>query len=211
MEPTRASKKRAKRQKFVDHEPRLAKIDEASRASRPQDKVDYLIRLGLGGPDRIIYYRKVITDPTSAMRDPILRPYVAKVADLLLDVLFSDLQTWNRTRQLLQQRHPTQILSRVSEGAYRSLERRARRGGVSVDVVLEVYRRGLREGLESRAFARVDSFVAGGAARELDADLLEKSGAGEQGTPELSATYAEQTPGQDTLAEKIKKALRREK
>lgn len=52
------------------------------------------------------------------------------------------------------------------------------------------------------AFARVNSYIAGGRARKLDADL-DPAGVG---TDELTKRYADMTPGQSF--ELIKKALK---
>lgn len=79
----------------------------------------------------------------------------------------------------------TQLESAVdlSDKAKLSLYKKSSNSGISVDVLEEVYRRGYRIWNESFggtadsfAFDRVNSFIAGGFAAQLDEDLLEKRG-----------------------------------
>ena len=58
-----------------------------------------------------------------------------------------------------------------------SLFKKSEQSGIPFDTLKEVYQRGYTESLsEQTAYNRVNSFIAGGAAMELDQDLLEKRG-----------------------------------
>jgi hypothetical protein len=79
----------------------------------------------------------------------------------------------------------TQLESAVdlSDKAKLSLYKKSSNSGISVDILEEVYRRGYKcwnesfgGTADSFAFDRVNSFIAGGFAAQLDEDLLEKRG-----------------------------------
>ena len=114
---------------------------------------------------------------------------------------------------------PKQILSLYKKSEY---------SGIPFDILKEVYRRGYTLSLsEQIAFDRVNSFIYGGAAVELDKDLLEerglwdnihakkeriKHGSGEHmrkpgapGAPTAAALKASQTKEEYTGAEKVSK------
>ena len=58
-----------------------------------------------------------------------------------------------------------------------SLFKKSEQSGIPFDTLREVYQRGYSQSLsEQIAYNRVNSFIAGGAAMELDQDLLEKRG-----------------------------------
>lgn len=62
-----------------------------------------------------------------------------------------------------------------------NLQRKSKRSGIDLDDIIEVYQRGLEAEGPNGAFDRVNSFISGGAAKDLDADLLEHPNCG---TPE---------------------------
>jgi hypothetical protein len=58
-----------------------------------------------------------------------------------------------------------------------SLYKKSKSSGIPLDTLEEVYRRGYAEDLsEQTGFNRVNSFIAGGAAADMDQDLVEKRG-----------------------------------
>jgi hypothetical protein len=58
-----------------------------------------------------------------------------------------------------------------------SLFKKSEQSGIPFDTLREVYQRGYSQSLsEQIAYNRVNSFIAGGAAMEIDQDLLEKRG-----------------------------------
>jgi len=71
----------------------------------------------------------------------------------------------------------------LTDRAKLSLYKKSQNSGISIDILEEVYRRGYRCWTEvfggtqdSFAFDRVNSFIAGGFAAQLDEDLMEKRG-----------------------------------
>lgn len=161
-------KKPAPKKSYIDLNPTLNKRfpDNVSEGVS-QSKADYVIRLGLGDPDKIFFYRQAVMNPERAVTNPQLRHYVAETLERCLDLIFNDPQMWTRAQTLLRRKYPNQVASRMSEAAYSSLARRAERRGVPIETVLEVYDRAIDEG-EDAAHARVSSFLDGG---RRDADL----------------------------------------
>lgn len=106
-----------------------------------------------------------------------------------------------------------------------SLYKKSKQSSIPFEILEEVYRRGFNQALElgesvdSYAFNRVNSFIAGGAAAEMDKDLMEKRGLwdnihakrerikrgsgermrkpGEKGAPTAAALKASQTEDTD--------------
>lgn len=70
-----------------------------------QNKLDRLIRLGLGDQQHLSYYRAAMNDPEGTVNSILYRPYVAKALDNLLDLIFDDPVTYNRIQMALQQKH----------------------------------------------------------------------------------------------------------
>lgn len=76
-----------------------AKLNETVKN---QSNIDLLIKLGLGDPKQIIYYRKVFQDPKAAVMNTQLRKYAGEVLEDLLDIVFADQTTFQRIRMFLQ-------------------------------------------------------------------------------------------------------------
>ena len=107
-----------------------------------------------------------------------------------------------------------------------SLFKKSEQSGIPFDTLKEVYKRGYASDLsEHSAFNRVNSFISGGAAAEMDKDLLEKRGLwdnihakrerikhgsgehmrkpGSKGAPTAAALKASQSKEEYTGAEKV--------
>jgi hypothetical protein len=117
----RAKKKRkGKDTKFIEYNPELPhhpRIGEGVlHGSRPTVRIDLLIRYGLGDVRKINYYRQVLRDPESAVRNPTLRPYVGEVLEQTLDLIFNDAQLYNRFRTLLQKQDRPRGENELPEG-----------------------------------------------------------------------------------------------
>lgn len=179
--------------RFVIVNPSIA-TDKVVTEGRSPTKIDYLIRNGLGNQDHLTYYRQAMADPKKAIANPNLRKYVAELLDEVLNIIFNDTQTYNRVRTLLQK--DRKIEDALIVKAYKS--------GFDFEILKEVFNRGLEEGNDETAFNRVNSFIAGGKARKMDADLLDSPGG--VGTDEVTKKYADMTPGQSFAL--IKKALK---
>jgi hypothetical protein len=162
--------------KFVVINPPLKGDPNRVNEGRSQSQIDYLIRLGLGDNDRLNFYRQVMTDPKKANDVPYLRKYVAEVLDLTLDIIFKDPQMYNRVRTKLQDNLPQGGVRSGMKKIEDALEIKAKRSGISADVLFEVYNREIEAGGDQeKAFNRVNSFIAGGRARQLDVDLIKKA------------------------------------
>jgi hypothetical protein len=144
--------------------------------SRSAQKINYLIQLGLGSEkSKLNMYRRVLSDPRSAVANQITRQYTAEVLEKLLDMIFNDSTLWNRTKTLLQRKHSKSISSLredISEDGMRALISKSNEHEVPLEVIFEVYSRGAQDATEREGFGRVNSFLAGGKARRLDGDLL---------------------------------------
>lgn len=144
--------------------------------SRSAQKVNYLIQLGLGSDkSKIGMYRRVLSDPRGAVANQVTRQYSAEILDKLLDLIFSDSALWNRTKTLLQRKHSKSISSLredISEDGMRALISKSNEHEVPLETIFEVYNRGAKDASEREGFGRVNSFLAGGKARRLDADLI---------------------------------------
>lgn len=160
-------------------------------AGRSTQRIEQLVRLGIGSDvTKMAYYRRVVTDPHRSVQNPVLRPYCAEVLDKVLTVIFSDEYMYNRLRNDLQRRgFVTRRVLSVAGKVRESLERKAAASGWSLEQLLEVYQRGVADdrggpnGPEQRGFARVNSFIAGGAAADMDRDLVLREETTERRSP----------------------------
>lgn len=84
---------------FVDTSPLLYPIKEAV-----DERLDQLIRFGLGDPSKIAFYRQALSDPKSAVNSATYRQYVGEALSKLLTVILSDPTLYLRVRTLLQTR-----------------------------------------------------------------------------------------------------------
>jgi hypothetical protein len=94
----------------------------------------------------------------------------------------------------------------ISNKAKLSLYKKSLNTGLSLAILEEVYTRGIKDWSEKtnhtpeqHAFGRVNSFISGGLAAELDHDLLEAADSPskrEDGTAALVKKYVKDTPGQ---------------
>lgn len=153
------------------HQPRL---DE--RAA-PSSREDYILKAGLASnQDKLNYYRRVLKDPNRAAQDPQLRAYAGDLLNKLLHILFTDTVVWNRTKTVLtrDRKNVRGLREDVSDSGLRSLIEKAERHECPLEVVLEVYSRGAENDGERGGFGRVNSFLAGGLAVRMDADLIEE-------------------------------------
>ena len=81
------------------------------------------------------------------------------------------------TSPQLEIREQSGVAVALSHKQILSLFKKSEQSGIPFDTLQEVYKRGYSSELtEQAAFNRVNSFIAGGAAREMDKDLYEKRG-----------------------------------
>lgn len=143
-----------------------------------QQKIDFLIKSGLGSDiNKLPFYRKVLMQPEAAVKSyTIYREYITELLCHLVHFL-DDEVIYNRVRTLLIRRHHHH--HHMSEQALKALIEKAVEQDVPVDILIDVYQRGfLEEGRQidpdQNGFNRVNSFLSGGKALDLDRDLLDE-------------------------------------
>jgi hypothetical protein len=138
--------------------------------NRGTDKIDFLIKHGLGSDQsKLPYYRTIIQNPQQAAQSVVLRKYMAEVFDNLLKLVFEDAVLYNRVRQLLVAKGSK--MAAMKPSAFESLV--ANWMSVSDDIpfdqVIEEYEIGYEDDTRPRhltkeqyAFNRVNSLLHGG-------------------------------------------------
>lgn len=143
-----------------------------SRASA--DRVDYALKAGLAkNRSKLDYYKRAVAGGAASVKDASLRPYAGELLEELLHMVFSDQMMWNRMKTLLTRRRSRGLREDISDRGLRSLVEKSVAREVPLEVILEVYSRGAELEGERGGFTRVDSFLSGGRAREMDSDLVE--------------------------------------
>jgi len=139
--------------------------DDPNKPRKTNAKLDLLLRLGLADGEELQKYRRALrTSKKQALQSPEMRKKLADLLDKLIDLTTQDPAIYSRAR--------TKIVT--TKEAY-ALLRKSEMSGIDANIIAEVYVRGLSESGESTiAFDRVNSFIAGGKAAEMDSDLSEK-------------------------------------
>lgn len=158
-----------------DEPPGVRRVAEAAKdEDRPEDpnrsrplsqKMDLLMRLGLVDSDELQKYRRALRSSKKfALQSPELRMKIADLLDKLIDLTTKDPATYSRVRYNVMAKEALSLMNK------------AEKSGVDVDIIFEVFSRGYNNNEDiNEAFARVNSFIAGGKAAELDSDLSEKA------------------------------------
>ena len=153
-----------------DEPPGIRNIGEVAKdEDRPTDpnqsrplsqKMDLLLRLGLVDQEELQKYRRALRSSKKfALQSPQMREKLADLLDKLIDLTTKDAPTYSRVRY------------NVTTKEAVSLMRKAEKSGVDIEIIQEVFIRGLEEDADvGKAFARVNSFIAGGFAAKLDED-----------------------------------------
>lgn len=128
--------------------------------------LDILLRLGLADPEQLQLFRRAMKNPEKSVKEPLLRGKLVAVLNKLMDIVTKDPSIFAKTRMKIQQKEQ------------KALFKKSQQTGLPLAVIEEVYTRGHENphsGMtaEQSGFARVNSFIAGGAALEQDNDLLE--------------------------------------
>jgi hypothetical protein len=138
------------------------------------DKIEKLLRVGLGDINKISMYRKALSDPDAAVKTTVLRKYIVDVLDKLLDIIEDD--------NVLYQRLLANLMKRKSmkECAITvALKKKSEKFDYDFETLAEVYYRGVQSWDKTTGttpvqfgFNRVNSFVNNGRAYRLDEDLV---------------------------------------
>jgi hypothetical protein len=137
--------------------------DDPNKSRKTNQKLDLLLRLGLADGSELQKYRRALrSSKKQALQSPEMRKKLADLLDKLIDLTTGDPTTFSRVRQ------------RVMTKEAMSLLNKAEMSGVDVDIIFEVFSRGYNNNEDiNEAFSRVNSFIAGGKAVEMDKDLSE--------------------------------------
>jgi len=132
--------------------------------SRPlSQKLDLLLRLGLSDEEELQKYRRALrSSKKHALQSPQMREALANLLDKLIDLTTKDPATYSRVRYNVVNKEANALLRKATDS------------GVPVEIIYEVFTRGLEVNNNvNEAFNRVNSFIAGGKAAEIDGDLIE--------------------------------------
>lgn len=175
-------------------------------------QIDLLVESGLAPIKKLPYARIVMSDVSTGITNMVYRNLAIEIWSKIGKFVLNDSILYNRLRNLLQQSHP------ISEKAFEALIEKAEAHGIPFDVIMEVYERGMFDpppehlSQEQHAFNRINSFIAGGKAREIDSDLIgewKPADKMEWGTSSLANEYAKDTPGQSRTLKTIRKVLKK--
>ena len=138
--------------------------DDPNKPRKTNTKLDLLLRLGLADTDELQKYRRALrSSKKQALQSPEMRKKLADLLDKLIDIVTGDPSTYSRVRYKVQTQEAIALL------------KKAEKSGVDVNVLAEVFMREIVESDDAnRAFNRVNSFIAGGKAADMDKDLSEK-------------------------------------
>jgi hypothetical protein len=136
---------------------------DPNRARPLSQKLDLLLRLGLSDQAELQKYRSALrSSKKHALQSPSMREALANLLDKLIDLTTKDPATYSRVRY------------NVVNKEANSLLRKAEESGVPVEIIYEVFTRGFQiNNNVDEAFNRVNSFIAGGKAAQMDNDLSE--------------------------------------
>lgn len=94
-----APKHKRRVKSFVDLTPTTEEIRESV-----DERLDELIRYGLGDQSHLAFYRQALSDPRSSVNNVQYRKYVGESLARLLELILSDQALFVRVRTLLQTR-----------------------------------------------------------------------------------------------------------
>lgn len=142
-----------------------------------KENLNKLLKLGLADEDSLNQYIKAMDDPENSVKFSKYREKVLNVLDKLVDLVTMHSGIHTKVQQeLLTKKNKTKLKEQ------KSLQLKSQKSGLDFDLLSEVYSRGLdawhpgiKHTPQQYAFARVNSFIAGGKAREMDADLLDEA------------------------------------
>lgn len=137
-------------------------------------KMDKLLRMGLGDKDKLNQYRQALQDPDKAGKYVVLRKHLISMLDRLSKLITDDPTMYQKSQAKLQKQrdYPS---DKVSE----ALQIKSTKSGIPLSTLAEVFNRGYSAwdkskkcNAEQYGFSRVNSFISGGKAYELDIDLV---------------------------------------
>ena len=164
--------------------------------------------MGLVNPKEITYGRVILQDPNQGIKSMVYRDLAIQIFDKMIDWMLNDPIIYNRTRQLLSQKH------KMSKESFDNLAAKAEKANINLLTIIEVYNEGLKQDYplhlspEQRAYNRVNAFIAhednefAGINDSTPSDR-------EQGTTSLTNIYKRGTPGQSKTLKTLKKVIKK--
>ena len=151
---------------------------DAMLTEQYNEKMEKLLRLGLGDKDKLNQFRQALKNPDQAGKYAVLRKHLIKMLDKLADLVTDDPTVFQKSKAKLQKErdYPEK---KESDKVEEALIRKSDKSGVPFEILAEVYNRGyaswnssMKHNAEQNAFHRVNSYISGGKARELDNDIV---------------------------------------
>lgn len=97
---------------FIDFDPTT---ETSMYRESVDERLDYLIRIGLGDPAKLAYYRTALSDPRAAVLSALYRDMAAHALSRLIELVLSDPILYNRLRTLLLARGSSMTVESVIE------------------------------------------------------------------------------------------------
>ena len=168
-------------------------------------KIEKLIRIGLGDKNQLNKVRMALSDTKAAANTVVLRKYIVDTLDKLMKLVTDDAVIYQRiVATLMKKRNLKESAVSVA------LRRKSEKSGYDFNTLAEVYVRGMGAWNENSnanpvqyAFNRVNSFVSGGKAMYLDEDLVVDTNPKISKKKDKSGIYAINRRSPDPLAEKF--------
>ncbi len=133
-----------------------------------------MLRQAFRDPKERMLVIRALKGGAKSLQNPKLRPFILKLLNRLLDATQSDTSMFSKMKDRLRrmgQEDDKEKKKDTNESfkIYMSLYDKADKANIPLDIILEVYN---REEDSNKGFDRVNSYIAGGAAKELDNDLV---------------------------------------
>ena len=136
-------------------------------------KLVYMLRQAFTDATERQLVIRALKGGAKSLQNPKLRPFILKLLNRLLDATQSDPTMFVKMKDRLRRMSQDDSKKETEESVkiVESFKTKSAKSGIPLDVIFECF---MREEDHNKGFNRVNSFIAGGKARELDADLAEK-------------------------------------
>jgi hypothetical protein len=150
----------------------IQRIWEEEEDEGTNSKLVTMLRQAFRDPVERMLVIRALKGGSKSLQNPKLRPFILKLLNRLLDATQDDPSMFAKMRDKLRRMSQAdEKETNESFKAFTSLKKKSDMTGIPLDVILEVFE---REEDPDLGFNRVNSFINGGKAWELDADLAEK-------------------------------------
>jgi len=150
----------------------IQRIWEEEEDEGTNSKLVTMLRQAFRDPVERMLVIRALKGGSKSLQNPKLRPFILKLLNRLLDATQDDPSMFAKMRDKLRRMSQAdEKETNESFKAFTSLKKKSDMTGIPLDVILEVFE---REDNPDLGFNRVNSFINGGKAWELDSDLAEK-------------------------------------